>query len=57
MLKFSGTFIKFMYAFLFQEEYFPNPLNKYEWYNKIGADLMPKINRIANEFTGFKHTD
>ena len=56
-IKMVGSAIKLAYAFVFQEKYFPNPLNKYSWFNKLGAKLLPVVNKIANEITGFKHTD
>eukprot|EP00462_Mataza_sp_D1_P019372 CAMPEP_0175127334 /NCGR_PEP_ID=MMETSP0087-20121206/4333_1 /TAXON_ID=136419 /ORGANISM="Unknown Unknown, Strain D1" /LENGTH=415 /DNA_ID=CAMNT_0016409309 /DNA_START=128 /DNA_END=1375 /DNA_ORIENTATION=- len=53
----TGTVTKLMYAFLWQENVFPWPLFKKPEVNKIGAALMPWVNKFANFLTGFVHTD
>jgi len=59
--KMSGTLVKMMYAFLWQEWVFvfgPNDqLMLRPRVNKLGAALMPGVNAFANLLTGYKHTD
>lgn len=60
-LKFIGTLVKVLYAFLWQEWVFvfgPNDqLMLRPRVNKLGAVLMPYVNGLANMLTGFVHTD
>lgn len=52
-----GTLVKMIYAFIWQEEILPGDhLNSIE--NNIkGAEMMPVINGIANEISGYFHSD
>jgi len=52
---FWGIMIKFLFAFLWQEQTFDAPFIYNPIFKAIGAVLMPYINSFANLFTGLKH--
>jgi len=52
-----GGFTKFLYAILWQEEIIQAKFLLDPWVNRLGADLMPEINRLADFLTGFGDTD
>jgi hypothetical protein len=56
-LKGSGTVMKLVYAFCWQENTFTAPILKKPGVGILGAELMPSINTAANMLTGFVHTD
>jgi hypothetical protein len=56
-LKGTGTVMKLVYAFCWQENTFTAPILKKPGVGVLGAELMPSINTAANMLTGFLHTD
>eukprot|EP00300_Choanocystis_sp_HF-7_P037940 c54390_g1_i1.p1 GENE.c54390_g1_i1~~c54390_g1_i1.p1 ORF type:complete len:376 (+),score=10.68 c54390_g1_i1:23-1129(+) len=52
-----GTLIKMMYAFVWQEQLIPGPWLYSPEDNIRGAEVMPEINAIGNDISGYNHTD
>jgi hypothetical protein len=52
-----GTVIKFVYAFLWQEEAIKINFLKMKFINTIGAKLLPMVNDLATTLTNFEHND
>lgn len=52
-----GAFMKFLYALPWQEEIFKSKLLLQPWINKLGAELMPSVNALADDLTGFSNSD
>jgi len=57
--KFIGTLIKLIWAFSWQEEFFPflAPVYNHPFVMKLLVDLTPKINAFASKLNGFPQTD
>ena len=56
-LKFAGTMIKLLYAFVWQEAIIPGAYLENENLNRIGGEIIPAVNGLANALTGFPHSD
>lgn len=52
-----GTLIKMLYAFLWQEEFFPGPWIASPEANAAGGDLLPVINKFCDTLTGYPHLE
>jgi len=55
--KFTGTMIKLIYAFLYQEKYVKIPGFKSSIAIQIGGHMISVVNFIADVFTMFPQTD
>jgi len=52
-----GTITKLMYAFLWQEEWFPQPIFFDPFMNIVGATMIKYVNNFANGLTNFPTYD
>ena len=52
-----GAWIKFMYAVLWQEELLKWHYELISAINKLGANLMPAVNKLADALTGFNDAE
>jgi len=52
-----GTFTKLLYAFLWQEEWFPQPIFLDPFMNILGATMIKYVNNFANGLTTFPTYD
>lgn len=50
--KFTGTLIKILFSFLYQEKYLAIPGFNTKYGIEIGASLLPQINGLADGLTG-----